>query len=294
MKKIVILALLAYPYISFAQNFRKQKSPKLNLELVGGYPFSGFGTSLDFTKNSALQVYQFLSTVDSSRSQYQWIGMTKKIAIDRQSQFHIGLGLFTQFSNNLLFDISPTLKYERNVTESLSLTGGYMHVFPDRWKDQNIHALQIGLKYGIPANGKNNGIAKYQRSKNRNTLSTFAFGSHYTMGGLSIYLDNNFGIDLRGYTDLGYLFNVEQSIDMQCLSALYSLDANKDISFDSYIGIATTLHSNTKFHSLFISERMRVRLYENLWFSIELTQNSQAVIKNRIQPLVHSGFVIEI
>ena len=114
------------------------------------------------------------------------------------------------------------------------------------------------------------------------------------MGGLSIYLDNNFGIDLRGYTDLGYLFNVEQSIDMQCLSALYSLDANKDISFDSYIGIATTLHSNTKFHSLFISERMRVRLYENLWFSIELTQNSQAVIKNRMQPLVHSGFVIEI
>ncbi len=58
----------------------------------------------------------------------------------------------------------------------------------------------------------------------------------------------------------------------------HSLDANNDISFDSYIGIATTLHSNTIFHSLFISATMRVRSYENLWFSIELTQNSQAVI----------------
>jgi hypothetical protein len=37
---------------------------------------------------------------------------------------------------------------------------------------------------------------------------------------------------------------------------------------------------------------MRVKLYENLWFSIELTQHSKAVIKNRIQPLVHAGFVI--
>ena len=36
------------------------------------------------------------------------------------------------------------------------------------------------------------------------------------MGGISFYLDENLGLDLRGYTDLGYLFNVEQSIDMQC------------------------------------------------------------------------------
>lgn len=294
MKKLIIIALLACPYISFAQNFRKQKSPKLNIEVSGGYPFASFGTSLDFRSNSALKFYQFSSLIDSSKSQNQWIGMTKRISIDRQSFIHLGLGLFTQLSENLFFDIGPSLQYERYVIENLSLTASYMHVFPDRWKDQNIHSLQFGLKYGIPATGTKNGIAKYQRSKNRNTLSTLAFGSHYTMGGLSIYLDNNFGLDLRGYTDLGYLFNVEQSIDMQCLSVLYSLNANKDISFDSYIGLSTTLHSNTKFHSFFMSERMRVRLYENLWFSLELTQNSKAVIKNRIQPLVHSGFVIGI
>lgn len=294
MKKIIIIALLVCPYISFAQDFRKQESPKLNLELSGGYPFASFGTSLDFRSNSALKVYQLSSLIDSSKSQNQWIGMTKRISIDRQSHIHLGLGLFTQFSHNLFFDIAPSLQYERYVIENLSLTASYMHVFPDRWKDQNIHSLQFGLKYGIPATGRNNGIAKYQRSKNRNTLTTFAFGSHYTMGGISYYFKDDFGIDLRGYTDLGYLFNVAQSMDMQCVSAVYSTDVSNDISFDTYFGASLSLQANTKFHSLHLSERMRVRLYENLWFSIELTQHSRVLIKNRIQPLVHSGFVIEI
>ena len=102
------------------------------------------------------------------------------------------------------------------------------------------------------------------------------------------------GLDLRGYTDLGYLFNVEQSIDMQCISAVYSIDAVKDICFDSYFGLSTTLQSNSKFHSLFLSERMRVRLYENLWFSVELTQHSNAVVKDRIQPILHSGFLLSL
>lgn len=292
MKKLVILALLAYPCLSIAQNFKKQKTPKINIELIGGYPFAGFGTSLDFRSNSALKVYLFTSLIDSTHSRNEWIGMTKRISIDKQSSINLGLGMFTQFSRDLLFDIAPTIQYEYDITDNLALSASYMHVFPDRWKDQNIHALQIGVKYGIPTSGSKNGIAKYQKAKGTKTLSSFAFGSHYTMGGISFLIRPHFGLDLRGYTDLGYLFNVEPSIDMQCLSALYTLDVFNDISFDTYLGISTTLQSSSMFHNMFVSERMRVKLYENLWFSVELTQHSKAVIKNRMQPLVHAGFVI--
>ena len=102
MKKLVILALLAYPYLSIAQNFKKQQTPKINMELIGGYPFAGFGTSLDFRSNSALKVYLFTSLIDSSRSRNEWIGMTKRISIDKQASINIGLGMFTQFSRDLL------------------------------------------------------------------------------------------------------------------------------------------------------------------------------------------------
>lgn len=294
MKKVVIVALLACPYISFAQNFKKQASPKIKLELFGGYPFAGFSTSIDFRSNSSLKVYLFTSINGTTHPGNEWIGMTKSISINEQSNINLGLGMFTQFSKDLKFDIAPSLQYEFDISESLGLSVSYMHVFPDHWKEKNVHATQIGLIYGIPASKSSNGIAKYKKYRNRNILTTFAFGSHYTMGGISFYLDENFGLDLRGYTDLGYLFNVEQSIDMQCISAVYSLDASKDICFDSYAGVSATLQSNSKFHSLFLSERMRVRLYENLWFSVELTQHSNAVVKDRIQPILHSGFLISL
>ena len=294
MKKIIILALFASPYICFAQNFKKQTTPKLNLELFGGYPFAGLGTSMDFRSNTSLKVYLFTSINDSSHLGNEWMGMTKTISINKKSNINLGLGMFTQFSKDLMFDIAPSLQYEYDISESVGLSVSYMHVFPDHWTEKNIHVAQIGLIYGIPTRRSNNGIAKYKKYRNRNVLTTLAFWSHYTMGCISFYLDENLGLDLRGYTDLGYLFNVEQSIDMQCISAVYSIDAVKDICFDSYFGLSTTLQSNSKFHSLFLSERMRVRLYENLWFSVELTQHSNAVVKDRIQPILHSGFLLSL
>lgn len=292
MSRIVILGLLLAPYITFAQNFKKRKTPTIGIEASGGYPFAALGFSYDFRTNTSFKVYRLNSLMDSLNSGNEWIGMTQSIQLENHSSIHFGLGMFAQFERSLQFDIAPILQYEYSFTDDLSLTAGYMHVFPDKWKDKNINNLQFGAKYSIPAIGSNNGIARPRKSGSNEVFTSFAFGAYYSMGGISFLTSENFGFDLRGYTDLGYLFNVKESLDLQCISLLYSLNASKDISFDSYLGIAATLQSNTKFHSLYFSERMRVRLIDNLWFSLEVTQNSMPVVRERIQPLIHSGFVI--
>jgi len=48
--------------------------------------------------------------------------MTKRISIDKQASINLGLGMFTQFSRDLLFDIAPTIQYEYDITDNLGLS----------------------------------------------------------------------------------------------------------------------------------------------------------------------------
>ena len=84
------------------------------MELIGGYPFAGFGTSLDFRSNSALKVYLFTSLIDSSRSRNAWIGMTKRISIDKQASINLGLECLHNFQE--IYYLTLLQQFNTNTT----------------------------------------------------------------------------------------------------------------------------------------------------------------------------------
>ena len=176
-----------------------------------------------------------------------------------------------------------------------NLFGGmsYFQFVPRQIRTSYTPLITLDLKYIVLNKKSSRGLVK-GKHQNNEIYAVAAFGGYYSSLGLDVYSPDRdrLGLTFRVYTKLGTLFETENYSEWQLLSVNYRYSITKEIEIAGLLGVASELESTRAMFSPLVGLNLRTLIYENIYLTVEASQTSKTLVRDRIQPIVHSGLSI--
>jgi len=295
---LLLIVFSTYSSGCFSQaNLRMNVNPLIAIELGYGTSESYAGLSIPLGKNQSylsVRYLQSLSLGDSSINRTsQWYGIENSISLNKKTELIIGLGYLTDIEKGLAFDISPKVGLQTMLARNLYGGVSYVQFIPRHIKSSYQPLLTLDLKYIVFKQTSSRGLVKLKR-QNKQIFAAAAFGGYYSSLGIDYYSlkQDRIGLSVRIYTNFGTLFKTESYPEWQQVAVNYRYPITKEIEITGLIGIASELRPSLTALSPLIGLNMRTLIYENIYFTVETSQTTKTLVRNRIQPIVHAGFSV--
>tara|TARA_B110000208_G_scaffold119377_1_gene145960 strand:+ start:228 stop:1133 length:906 start_codon:yes stop_codon:yes gene_type:complete len=301
MNKLHIISFLSLcSLLCFGQaNLKKDSNPFIIADIGYGTSGSFAGLSVPLGNSQSylcLRYLQNLSINDSSANRNnQWYGLDKSISLNKKTELIVGLGYLTNIQRSVAFDVSPKVGLQTMVASNLYTGVSYFQVIPRHIKTSYQPILTLDLKYILFHQNYSNGLTK-RKGQNKEIFASATFGTYYSSLGLDLYSlnRNRLGLSARIYTDFGTLFETENHAEWQLLALNYRYSLTREIEITGLAGFASEFKPLLKAFSPLFGLNLRALIYENIYFTIETSQTSKTLVRERRQPIVHLGLSVSL
>ena len=281
---------------TLAQQFNKiNQGQALNLEGTIGSTLSDLGFSYSNT-NFGLKVGVLSNIYDSTTNSQHWIGLEKSLYSNSKSPHRIiiGIGMLSESNEFLEYDVSSKISYQYEILEGLRIQTSILHAFPEQFMDAHFLNFSAGISYGIPIEANRNGI--YRNKKKRFELSaTYSFGSELTSLGIDWSQKGSLiGGNFSFWTDQLTIFNSVSDPDFQTLSLTKEVKFSNEVYLLCEAGLIGKVQQGDIVNDGFGGLSIHVRIYDNIGFRVRAIQGTKPHINERIQPIVHAGFSLDL
>lgn len=297
-KTYITLVFICHSVVCYSQaNLQLDREPIIALELGSGTSEAYVGLSIPLGKNhSYLSVRSFQSVLTKDNSAYttnQWYGLENTISLNKKMELIIGLGYLTDINTSIAFDVSPKVGLQAMLSGNIYTGVSYCQFIPRNIKNSYQPLLTLDFKYIILNRKNQRGLVKH-KSENKVIFASATFGGYYSALGIDAYATSGsrLGLSARIYTNFGTLFETENHPEWQLLALNFKHAINKEIEITGSLGIACEIKPLATAISPLIGLNLRALIYENLYFTLETSQTSKILIRDRRQPIVHAGLSV--
>ena len=288
-------AFVVCPVFCIGQaSLKIDSNPILSVDLGFGIIQSYAGVSLPLGKNQIFLDLRYLQNVSNSDSSAnQWYGLENSISLNKKTELIVGLGYLTNLEESVAFDISPKIGVQTKLAGNLYGGMSYFQFVPRQIRTSYTPLITLDLKYIVLNKKSSRGLVK-GKHQNNEIYAVAAFGGYYSSLGLDVYSPDRdrLGLTFRVYTKLGTLFETENYSEWQLLSVNYRYSITKEIEIAGLLGVASELELTRAMFSPLIGLNLRTLIYEHIYFTVEASQTSKTLVRDRIRPIVHSGLSV--